>query len=114
MPNFSLAPALDVLCTGSYPRLPSCIRDNIVPPSPLTGPEADAALSLLTVAIRRRLLCEQIPPQMTVRSLGEFAHYIHMYSYTEGEEHRGFHQSIVEESQGRSLFFLRKCFSRSW
>ncbi|CAI8009476.1 Mediator of RNA polymerase II transcription subunit 14 [Geodia barretti] len=69
MPNFSLAPALDVLCTGSYPRLPSCIRDNIVPPSPLTGPEADAALSLLTVAIRRRLLCEQIPPQMTVRSL---------------------------------------------
>jgi mediator of RNA polymerase II transcription subunit 14 len=69
MPNFSLAPALDVLCTGSYPRLPSCIRDNLVPPSPLTGPEADAALSLLTVAIRRRLLWEQIPPQMTVRSL---------------------------------------------
>ena len=81
MPNFSLAPALDVLCTGSYPRLPSCIRDNLVPPSPLTGPEADAALSLLTVAIRRRLLWEQIPPQMTVSSLGELAHYTHMSLY---------------------------------
>ena len=71
MPNFSLAPALDVLCTGSYPRLPSCIRDNIVPPSPLSGDEAGHALSLLTVAIRRRLLVEDIPPQMSVKSVGE-------------------------------------------
>ena len=71
MPNFSLAPALDILCTGSYPRLPSCIRDNIVPPSPLSGCEAEAALSLLTVATRRRLLSEQLPPQMAVRSIGE-------------------------------------------
>ena len=73
MPNFSLAPALDVLCTGSYPRLPSCIRDNIVPPSPLSGDEAGHALSLLTVAIRRRLLVEDIPPQMSVKSVGESA-----------------------------------------
>ena len=70
MPNFSLAPALDVLCTGSYPRLPSCIRDNIVPPSPLSGSEAESALALLTVAVRRRLLSEDIPPQMAVRSIG--------------------------------------------
>lgn len=70
MPNFSLAPALDVLCTGSYPRLPSCIHDNIIPPSPLSGKEAESALSLLTVAVRRRLLTEAIPPQMTVVNLG--------------------------------------------
>ena len=67
MPNFSLAPALDVLCTGSYPRLPSCIHDNIVPPSPLCGSEAESALSLLTVPVRRRLLTENIPSQMTVK-----------------------------------------------
>lgn len=70
MPNFSLAPALDVLCTGSYPRLPSCINDNIIPPSPLSGREAESALCLLTVAVRRRLLTEATPPQMTVVSLG--------------------------------------------
>lgn len=70
MPNFSLAPAMDVLCTGSYPRLPSCIHDNIIPPSPLSGSEAESALDELTVAVRRRLLTEDIPAQMTVISLG--------------------------------------------
>ena len=70
MPNFSLAPALDVLCTGTYPRLPSCIHDNIVPPTPLSGSDGEAALALLTVTIRRRLLSEQIPSQMIIRSIG--------------------------------------------
>ena len=71
MPNFSLAPALDVLCSGSYPRLPSCIRDNIVPPSPLTGSDAESALDLLTVSVRRRLLSEELPQQMAVSSIGD-------------------------------------------
>lgn len=78
MPNFSLAPALDVLCTGSYPRLPSCIHDNIIPPSPLSGSEAESALSQLTVAVRRRLLTEDIPAQMTVVSLGR-GHHVYMH-----------------------------------
>lgn len=68
--NFSLAPALDVLGTGSYPRLPTCIKDKVVPLPPLTSDEQTQAFSLITCAIRARLLKESIPADMTVSSIG--------------------------------------------
>ncbi len=70
-PNFSLAPALDVLITGSYPRLPLCIRDRIIPLPPLDGEETQQAHTLLNCAIRRRLLRETIPERMKVVSIGQ-------------------------------------------
>ena len=73
MPNFSLAPALDVLSTGTYPRLPTSIKERLIPPLPLTDSEKASAYSLIDMAIRRRLVSEVVPPNMTVRSIGESA-----------------------------------------
>ena len=70
-PNFSLAPALDVLITGSYPRLPTCIRERIIPLPGLEEGERQQAHTLLDCAIRRRLLRETIPENMVVSSIGK-------------------------------------------
>lgn len=72
MPNFSLATALDVLSSGSYSRLPSCIRERTVPPAPLSAPEQQEAFSLIECALRRRLLQESIPEPMRVTSICEW------------------------------------------
>ena len=84
-PNFSLAPALDVLSTGTYPRLPTCIKERIIPPLPLTDGEKTMAYSLIDVAIRRRLVTETVPSNMTVESICEsslslFLSLSHSYS----------------------------------
>ncbi|XP_064393727.1 mediator of RNA polymerase II transcription subunit 14-like isoform X2 [Halichondria panicea] len=70
-PNFTLAPAVDVLTTGSYPRLPTCVRDKIVPLPPLTADQSQEAFYLIDCAIRCRLLVEQIPLSMKVKSIGQ-------------------------------------------
>lgn len=70
-PNFTLAPAVDVLTTGAYPRLPACVRDKIVPLPPLTGDQSQEAFYLIDCAVRRRLLGEQIPLTMKVKSIGK-------------------------------------------
>ena len=36
LPNFHLPAAVEVLTTGTYNRLPACIREKIVPPDPIT------------------------------------------------------------------------------
>ena len=71
-PNFSLAPALDVLVLGAYPRLPSCIREKTVNPPPLSSQEQLGAFSLLDCAIRRRLGYESVPEAMKVTHIGMF------------------------------------------
>uniref|UniRef100_K1QM83 Mediator of RNA polymerase II transcription subunit 14 n=1 Tax=Magallana gigas TaxID=29159 RepID=K1QM83_MAGGI len=50
LPTFSLPCAIDVLTLGSYPRLPSCIRDKIVPPDAITPAEKRQTLQRLTQA----------------------------------------------------------------
>ena len=70
-PNFSLAPALDVLTTGSYPRLPTSIKERIIPLSPLKEEEQQQAFSLISCAIRRRLLKERVPERMKAVFIGE-------------------------------------------
>jgi len=69
-PNFSLAPALDVLGSGSYPRLPTCIRDRIVDAPPLSPEEQLGAFSLLDCTVRRRLMHESIPQALRVTRIG--------------------------------------------
>ena len=70
-PNFSLAPAVDVLISGTFPRLPTCIKDKIVPLPPLTDGEEEDARRLLNCAIRHRLLRENIPEAMKVVAIGK-------------------------------------------
>jgi mediator of RNA polymerase II transcription subunit 14 len=36
LPCFSLPCAIDVLTTGTYSRLPACIKEKIIPPDPIT------------------------------------------------------------------------------
>ncbi|KAL8611339.1 hypothetical protein ACOMHN_014394 [Nucella lapillus] len=64
LPSFSLPCAIDVLTTGTYPRLPSCIRDKIIPPDPITIQEKKQTLQRLNQVIQYRLVSSELPPQM--------------------------------------------------
>uniref|UniRef100_A0A4W3IW67 Mediator of RNA polymerase II transcription subunit 14 n=1 Tax=Callorhinchus milii TaxID=7868 RepID=A0A4W3IW67_CALMI len=64
LPSFAIPFAIDVLTTGSYPRLPSCIRDKIIPPNPITKNEKLATLHQLNQILRHRLVTTDLPPQL--------------------------------------------------
>ena len=72
MPNYSLAPAIDVLTMGSYPRLPTCIRDRIIPQPSLTIAEKNDAHCLLESVIRYRLSHDIIPSTLKVTDISEY------------------------------------------
>lgn len=65
LPNFHLPCAVEVLTTGTYMRLPTCIRDRIVPPDPITPQEKRLTLLRLNQIIQHRLVTSaDLPPQM--------------------------------------------------
>ncbi|CAH1244794.1 Hypp7387 [Branchiostoma lanceolatum] len=64
LPSFNIPHAVDVLTTGTYPRLPKCIRDRIVPPDPITPAERKATLLRLNQIIQHRLVTTDLPPQL--------------------------------------------------
>ncbi|KAL5011139.1 hypothetical protein ScPMuIL_013444 [Solemya velum] len=64
LPNFSIPCAIDVLTLGTYPRLPTCIRDKIVPQDPITYSEKRQTLHRLNQVIQYRLVSTDLPPQM--------------------------------------------------
>uniref|UniRef100_A0A8D3CKB2 Mediator of RNA polymerase II transcription subunit 14 n=1 Tax=Scophthalmus maximus TaxID=52904 RepID=A0A8D3CKB2_SCOMX len=64
LPSFAIPFAIDVLTTGSYPRLPTCIRDKIIPPDPITKNEKQTTLSQLNQILRHRLVTTDLPPQL--------------------------------------------------
>lgn len=64
LPNFSVPAAIDVLTTGSYPRLPKDIRDQIIPPDPITPLEKSITLKRLDEIICHRLAITKIPLQI--------------------------------------------------
>ncbi|XP_075887180.1 mediator of RNA polymerase II transcription subunit 14 isoform X2 [Nelusetta ayraudi] len=64
LPSFAIPFAIDVLTTGSYPRLPTCIRDKIIPPDPITKSEKQTTLSQLNQILRHRLVTTDLPPQL--------------------------------------------------
>ena len=73
MPNLSLAPAIDVTTTGTYPRLPTCIRNRIIPRPPLTSTERESTFEMLEAVIRFRLSREHLPStMMKVKNIGKF------------------------------------------
>lgn len=71
IPNLTLAPAIDVLSTGSYPRLPTCIKDRIIPTPPLPLHSQNQAYLLLDAVIRQRLSLENTH-HLLVTSIGQF------------------------------------------
>ncbi|KAJ7320642.1 hypothetical protein JRQ81_020153 [Phrynocephalus forsythii] len=64
LPSFAIPYAIDVLTTGSYPRLPTCIRDKIIPPDPITKTEKQTTLHQLNQILRHRLVTTDLPPQL--------------------------------------------------
>ncbi|XP_078381041.1 mediator of RNA polymerase II transcription subunit 14-like isoform X2 [Oculina patagonica] len=64
LPTFCLPAAVDVLTGGTYPRLPTCIRDKIVPPDPITAVEKSKTLQRLNQVIQHRLVTSKLPPEM--------------------------------------------------
>ncbi|KAJ8407315.1 hypothetical protein AAFF_G00278890 [Aldrovandia affinis] len=64
LPSFAIPFAIDVLTTGSYPRLPTCIRDKIIPPDPITKGEKQTTLNQLSQILRHRLVTTDLPPQL--------------------------------------------------
>ncbi|KAI4459735.1 mediator complex subunit [Holotrichia oblita] len=64
LPNFHIPAAVEVLTTGTYGRLPACIREKIVPPDPITNAEKRATLLRLNQVIQHRLVMGNLLPQM--------------------------------------------------
>ncbi|PIL36575.1 hypothetical protein GSI_00264 [Ganoderma sinense ZZ0214-1] len=60
--NHDLLTSLDVLTTGTYRRLPSCIKELIVPPTPLTDDEVSRTFTDIEDAMRFRLRMSEIVP----------------------------------------------------
>lgn len=71
LPSFSLPCAIDVLTTGTYPRLPACIRDKIIPPDPITVVEKKQTLQRLDQVIQYRLVSSDLPRQMRRLKIGQ-------------------------------------------
>lgn len=64
LPNFHIPAAVEVLTTGTYSRLPACIREKIVPPDPITYTEKRQTLLKLNQVIQHRLVTGNLLPQM--------------------------------------------------
>lgn len=64
VPNFHIPAAVEVLTTGTYGRLPACIREKIVPPDPITASEKRNTLLRLNQVIQHRLVTGNLLPQM--------------------------------------------------
>lgn len=64
LPSFQLPCAVEVLTLGTYSRMPTCVRDRIVPPDPITIEEKRSTLSRLNHIIEQRLSTSKIHPSM--------------------------------------------------
>ncbi|KAI0644574.1 MED14-domain-containing protein [Trametes meyenii] len=60
--NHDLLTSLDVLTTGTYRRLPTCIKELIIPTTPLTDEEVAKTLADIEDAMRYRLRTSEIVP----------------------------------------------------
>lgn len=64
LPSFHIPAAVEVLTTGSYNRLPLCIKDNLVKPDPIQADEVESTLARLNQVIQHRLVTSNLLPQM--------------------------------------------------
>ena len=65
LPAFSILTAVDVLTLGTYPRLPTCISERILPPDKLDAKAKRDCLAILDRIIECRLALSQLPPQFS-------------------------------------------------
>ncbi|OQV18140.1 Mediator of RNA polymerase II transcription subunit 14 [Hypsibius exemplaris] len=83
LPCYQVSFAVDVLNSHCSPRMPSCIKDKIVPADPLTDQELEQTLKELSYALWNRLITTDRPPlammnytvqrgRVTFRVEGEF------------------------------------------
>lgn len=70
VPIYDIPTAIDVLTTGDYPRLPTGIVTNAIPPSGVTKWELQDTLNRLNEFINLRLLTSKIPPAFTAIKIG--------------------------------------------
>jgi mediator of RNA polymerase II transcription subunit 14 len=61
LPNFAIPAAVDVLTTGTYSRLPTCIKEKIIPPDPITPEQTLKTLDKLNHLIQQRLVATTVP-----------------------------------------------------
>lgn len=64
LPSFQLPCAVEVLTLGTYSRMPTCVRDRIVPQDPITIEEKRSTLARLDHIIEQRLSVSSIHPSM--------------------------------------------------
>ncbi|XP_058460254.1 mediator of RNA polymerase II transcription subunit 14 [Malaya genurostris] len=64
LPNFHIPAAVEILTSGTYSRLPSIIRERIVPPDPITPLEKRQTLQRLNQVIQHRLVTGNLLPQL--------------------------------------------------
>lgn len=64
LPNFHIPAAIEVLTTGTYNKLPACIKEKIVPADPITPAEEKLTLNRLDQVIQHRLVTGNLIPQM--------------------------------------------------
>ena len=65
LPIFSLPTAVDVLTTGTFNRLPKCIKTKIIQEEPLKPSEKASTLKRLNDVIRHRLVVSKVSPRFT-------------------------------------------------
>lgn len=64
LPSFQLPCAVEVLTLGTYSKMPTCIRDRIVPPDPISRQEKRATLLKLNHIIEQKLSVSNLPACM--------------------------------------------------
>jgi mediator of RNA polymerase II transcription subunit 14 len=69
---FGLQSAVDVLVTGTYSRLPLCIKDKIILSPTLTDKEKNDTLNKLTSLIEQRLVLSKIPIKYKNIEIGKY------------------------------------------
>jgi mediator of RNA polymerase II transcription subunit 14 len=64
LPSFSIQTAVDVLTLGTYPKLPTCIKDRILPVEKINNEDREETLLNLNRIIQCRLALSEMPTQL--------------------------------------------------
>ena len=79
MSDADFVTAIDVLCTGTYQRLPASIKDSTVTPTPLSNEEARSIMANLDRTLRARLAwTESIPMKLRLQRIADGKAYMEM------------------------------------
>lgn len=71
LPSFALPIAVDVLTTGTFKRMPTCIKERIVPADPISLDDKKRTLNRISHIIEQRLVSQVLPKRMRQITFGE-------------------------------------------